>query len=196
MGEVERKVDMLISGMKTPQKKTRSRVVTIATSILIAIALIAGASLISVYYVQTGTVDVTSLITIKDPLGETHDAGWTETETIGGTGDPVFYEDSKYISGIYKIAYVDRNPEPPDDPLITVYINIVVTEDGTEIDNDGTQGLTVEVVGVGGVIVAGGQITMEPGTYTDFEIHVTTSLNINAASTYGYTITMGWTNGV
>jgi len=196
MGEVERKVDMLISGIKTPKKKTRGRVATLATTMLIAIALLAGASLINVYYVQTGTVDITSLITITEPDGvTTHDAGWTESITIGGGENPVFYEGTTYIHpGDSKYYTITNNA----DTMKNVYYDIVVTEmlsDGITT-GDGL-GLTVELVCVGGADIADGQIYLGNGDngdpdYANFEIHVTAAEHINAASTYTYTITMDW----
>jgi len=184
MGEVERKVDMLISGMKTPKKKTRSRVVTIATTLIIASVLIATASLINVYYVQTGTVDVTSLITVNG-----HDAEWEEGITIGGELDPVFYEGTTYISDPYTIAYANPDPLNPP-PTITVYFHITVTENGESINNG--DGLLVEVWDGDPSNSITQILDFAPGDDRTFTIHVTAMDRINAASTYGYTIKIDW----
>ena len=192
MGEVERKVDMLISGIEIPKKKTRSRVVTLATTLIIASVLIASASLINVYYVQTGTVDVTSLLTITDPLDVTHDAGWEESVTIGGTGEAVFYEGTTDISEPYTIAYAG-------DELTTVYIHITITEelitDTPGVPTGDCEGLTVEVINDDGLAT---QFIFDPAedppimSHT-FTIHVTADPLIDASSTYGYIITMDLT---
>ena len=203
MGEVERKVDMLISGIEIPKKKTRSRVVTLATTLIIASVLIASASLINVYYVQTGTVDVTSLITIEDPTGEVHDAGWEESVTIGGIGDPIFYEGTTGISDTYTITYVNLLRDPPD-PTIDVYFHITITEE-LITDTPGTPtgecaGLDVDIYNVEDLVNpintnGHGQILgFAPGDSVVFEIHVTAMDRINAASTYVYTIKIDWNN--
>lgn len=178
---IEEKVDLLISGMKLPRKRTRRRVATMTGSILLSIALIAGASLVGFYYVQTGEIDVTSLITIDG-----NDAGWEEGITIGGELDPIFYAGTTYTSDTHTIAYANTG----SNVATTVHIHITVTENGELITN-GDDGLLVEVVGVGGEPI-NSQILMPPGTYADFEIQVTADEHINAASTYGYTITMDW----
>ena len=193
ISKIERKVDLLVSGIVLPKKRTRRRVTAVVVSVLIAMTLIASASYLSYYYELTGEIDVTSYLTITDPDGNVHDTGWSESETIGGDGDSVFYEGTEYISGEYTLN--NNHPET----AITVYFHFVVTEDGTAIPNDETQGLKVEVYNDAGPINDAspfdeGQITILSGGFHIFTIHVTADLNINAASTYGYTITIDWNN--
>ena len=199
MNEIERKVDMLISGKTIPRKKTRSRIVTLATTMLIAIALIAGASLIDVYYVQTGTIgDVKSAITITEPDGITvHDTPWIEEVTLSGT-----IQAGASVPYIYPPPIPDPSGDPiPQyytitsnaDTMIDVFIHVEVTEilsDGVTL-GDGL-GLTVEVWDLTETnyvdqFVFNGNGDLQSA---DFQIHVTADPLIDASSTYGYTITM------
>jgi len=196
--EIERKVDFLTSGMKLPRKRTRRRVAGIATTLLIAVALIASASLINFYYVQTGTVNVESAIILTGPDGN---IVIPSEESISIGGDGLFLAGGTEIISPYTIELkVDSIP------MITVYFHIVVTEDGAVIDNglgdpDG-DGLLIEIWDITDPIVpinlmknGGAQIEdLGPGVSNsrDFEIRITAAENINTVSTYGYTITMDW----
>jgi len=193
LDEIERKVDILISGMKIPPKKTRRRVVGIATSLMMAMALIASASLIGYYYIQTGTVNVESAIILTGPDGNIVIPS-EESVTIGTTEEP-FLAGATNTIGPYTIELkVDSLPQ------ITVYFHIEVTEDGNVIDNglgdpDG-DGLLVEVYDItDSVPIKITQIKdLLPGSSNsrDFEIRITAAENINTVNTYGYTITMDW----
>lgn len=182
MNEIERKVDMLISGMKIP--KRTSRIATIVTSLLIAMTLIASASLISFYYEQTAeNIDIECAITITDPDLAEHDTPWEDTVTLGTiyAGDTYIYpEENKYYT-------ITNNINAQS--AVTVYIHVDVTE--TPLGGSQgpcTEGLTVKVYN-NGVI---DQITLEPGTSETFTIHIMADQAIDHTSTYGYTITMDW----
>lgn len=181
MNEIERKVDMLISGMKLPPKKARRRVAGIATSLLLAIALIAGASLFTAYYTQIGEVNVESIVTITDPLGGIHDAGWTESVTIGGEGDEFYPDDPPEIIGPYTIVL------NADGPLDAIF-GIAVTEDDGTGPVTCNEGLTVEICQDGYPV---SQINdLMSGFPETFEIHVTADKFIDTTMIYAYTITM------
>jgi len=200
INEIEREVDRITSGMKLPSKRTRRRVATIATTMLIISAFIVSASLMTYYYEQTATVDVKSFITITDPDLIDHEATWDEPLiTIPASGN--FYPGETYIiPGDSKFYTITLDSNYPESKLpMTVYIHIEVKENGDIINNglypDG-DGLLVEVVSVGDGAGINGQIIFDTLTpkYANFEIRITADELINAASTYGYTITMDWEN--
>lgn len=191
ISEIERKVDILTRGMKIPPKKTRRRVATIAASLLIAMTLIASASLITYYYEQTAeNIDIECAITITDIDGTTvYDTPWQDTATIG-----TMYAGETYIypggTDFYTIVYA--NPTGITLPTITINFNIDITETPDPAPAIEGEGLTVEVWDVTEIPPkAITQITdFAPGQSVKFEIHVTADAAIDHTSTYGYTITM------
>lgn len=187
MGEIERKVDMLISGIVLPRKRTRRRVATIVTTVLIAMTLIAGASLISFYYKQTAeNIDVKCAVTITDRSNVVHETPWEETIT----GEFVdFYATETVTIGTYTAAL---NADADHD--VTLYIHVDVTETPVPVPPavEG-EGLTVVVYDItnSGYV---DQIVLGPGTSVEFKIEVTAHEAINHTSTYGYNLIMDHIN--
>ena len=165
--------------------KIKRAIVTLAACLLIVSSLVVEASLIGFYYKQTGTIgDVKAAITMTDQNG-IKVLPWEDPVTIG-----TLYAGETYIHpGVPQFYTITLDSAYPALGL-SVYIDVVVTESGS----GNGEGLTVEVwdVDLGEVIDSGGQIDLSPGVPVNFEIHVTAAPNINADSTYGYTLTMDW----
>ena len=199
ISEIERKVDLLVSGIVLPKKRTRRRVTAVVASVLIAMTLIASASIMTYYYQQKATgIDVKSAITITPSGGTPQETPWQEGVTLSGTiqagGDYYTYPEVGYYT-------ITNNANTGT----TAYFDIEVTEtlySDPPVDppvlGDG-EGLLVEVWDVTEtepvtLMTEGtdwdGQILLLAGQSVKFEIRITADPLIDASSTYGYSIEM------
>lgn len=155
----------------------KKKVIGVVTSCLLAMALIAGASLIGFYYKQSATVQIEPLVIITAPDGTEYGAGWEETIEIGADG--LFLAGDSETIGLYTILLKQNGLLD-----LTIYIDIAITED----EEICTGGLIVQVRDINNNPQT--QFTLLPDIPQQFTIYIETNPLIDTTKTYGYTITM------